>query len=196
MLNMAYKILMDPEKRKIYDETGSVEGIDDELDTSSFNLAYAYYRLMYKAITDEDIDMFEAQYKESEEEEEDVLQFYEKYNGDVTHLLECIPLSNNEDVKRLLQVIDNAIKKGKVKSTSKYNATRKKVKLLLKEENFDEEGIADLRKQIILKKKKSGDDLLERLAAKYGATSDEVADASAKKRTKPKPSREKRKKKE
>lgn len=197
MLNMAYKILMDPEKRKIFDETGSVEGIDDELDTASFNLAYAYYRSMYKAITEEDIDAFETQYKESAEEVEDVLQFYEKHSGDVTRLLECIPLSKNEDVKRLLQVIDAAIKEGKIKKTAKYTATRKKVKLLQKEkEDFDEEGMADLRKQMMVKKRKNENDLLERLASKYGATSDEAADIPAKRSAKPKPSKGKRKKKE
>ena len=168
MLNMAYKILIDPEKRKIYDKTGSIEEVEDELNTASFNLAYAYYRSIYKEITKKDIDSFELRYKGSKEEEEDLLEFYETHEGNVSRLLEWIPLSKNEDIDRLLKIIDKAIKEGKVKKFPKYSTSKKKVKLL-KEEEIGEEGMADLKKQIMKKREQDTGDLLERLAAKYGA---------------------------
>ena len=54
-LKEAYDILMDPEKRKIYDETGSI----DNMDQAAFQSAYDYYRNIYKKVTVEDIMKFE-----------------------------------------------------------------------------------------------------------------------------------------
>ncbi len=90
-LNLAYTTLSDPEKRKIYDETGiiawwvgatwvgSVDGIESTVDAASFDIAYAYYRAIYKTLSTEDIDSFEKRYRGSEEEVEDVLQYYAEY---------------------------------------------------------------------------------------------------------------------
>ena len=47
-----------------------------DFDTASFDLAYAYYRSVYKTLTFEDVDLYAEQYRGSKEEVEDVLQFY------------------------------------------------------------------------------------------------------------------------
>ena len=130
MLNLAYRTLIDPEKRNLYDETGSIDGIEDDLDTKSFNTAYMFYRSLYKEITKEDIDSFAVRYRNSKEEIDDLIEYYEEFEGDVRKLLECIPLSINEDVDRFIKIIDRCIKEGRLKKTAQYTKTKTKVKLL------------------------------------------------------------------
>ena len=88
-LNEAYQILSDIDKRKIYDRTGDLQ--DPNFDINGFVSAYQYYREMYKEISKDDIDDFAKAYPDSKDEQEDLLDFYEDYGGDVSGLLECIP---------------------------------------------------------------------------------------------------------
>lgn len=68
----AYNLLMNPEKRALYDETGMVD------DLEQFKSAFDYYRNLYPKVTIQDIDNFQAKYRFSAEEEQDLIEFYNK----------------------------------------------------------------------------------------------------------------------
>lgn len=72
-LKEAYDILTDPEKKKIYDETGVV---GDAFDEGSFQTAYQYFRGLYKKIQKEDIEEFQKRYRNGDMEKEDLMEFY------------------------------------------------------------------------------------------------------------------------
>ena len=92
-LQKAYAILSNPEKRRRYDRTGCT---DEE--SQSFDDAYAHYRSVYTEISREDIDEFAVRYRESDMEQDDLREFYVRYNGDLTNLLHFIPLSTVDDL--------------------------------------------------------------------------------------------------
>ena len=54
-MNEAYKILIDDEKRRLYDQSGQ---IDDDLDIGDFLKAYQFYRNIFKKIEKNDIGIF------------------------------------------------------------------------------------------------------------------------------------------
>jgi len=56
----------------MYDETGMIEGMDE------FKNAYEFYRNLYPKISKEDIDKYEIKYRFSKEEENDLIEFYNK----------------------------------------------------------------------------------------------------------------------
>ncbi|EAR85979.2 DnaJ domain protein (macronuclear) [Tetrahymena thermophila SB210] len=167
----AYNILSDPEKKKVYDETGSY---GDDFNQHAFEAAYNFYRAIYKKIEKEDIIEFEKKYRGSDMEEEDLINFYNENDGDLTTILECIPLSRNEDVDRFLQKYEELFKANKLKKTKAFAKTKSKIILLEEdeEEGFEEQqnGLKDLAQQILAKK---GDALsfLDSLAEKYGGLS-------------------------
>lgn len=59
-MNEAYKILIDEEKRRLYDQNGQ---IDDDLDIGDFYKAYQFYRNIFKKIEKNDIGIFFYNYK-------------------------------------------------------------------------------------------------------------------------------------
>ena len=54
-------------------------------------------------MTVEDIENFKTKYVGSAEEEEDLLDFFELNEGDITLVLEAIPYSSNDDIPRFIQ---------------------------------------------------------------------------------------------
>lgn len=63
-------------------------------------------------------------------EQEDLLNFYKQFDGDVTKLLEHIPYSTNNDVDRFLKFFDEQIEKGSIKTSKKYGKTRTNIQLM------------------------------------------------------------------
>ena len=104
------------------------------MDEAAFQSAYDYYRNIYKKVTVEDIVKFEDRYRGSAEEEEDLLDFYNRKNGSMIELLESIPLSRQQDVERFLEFYEEKIKEGTIKRTKKFGDTKSKVRPLPDEE--------------------------------------------------------------
>ena len=152
-IHQAYEILMDDEKRRYYDDTGE---IDDKLEINVEN-TYNYFRDIYTKITTNDIDSFSEKYKNSSMEEEDLINHYNEYEGDVTKLLECIPLSENGDIERFLKIYDDLFKRKILKENKTYKKTRKNIKKLeeedLKEVEEEKMKIDELAKMIQLRQK-------------------------------------------
>lgn len=71
-----------PCRRKVYDQTGSIED-SEELAGEQFDSLYKYYRNIYKQVTEEDIVKVEEEYRGSEEEALDVVKFYEMHKGNM-----------------------------------------------------------------------------------------------------------------
>jgi hypothetical protein len=103
-------ILGDPEKRELYDQTGSIAAAD--IDGDAVKSLYKFLRTLFKQVTsfvqirlffaffcffwnwvlvhfsvlqvtEEDIDAFSASYRGSKEEEKDLLASYTKFKGDL-----------------------------------------------------------------------------------------------------------------
>jgi DnaJ family protein C protein 9 len=166
-INEAYQILIDPEKRKIYDETGSIE----DGDLASFGEAYRYYRSMYKKIEKEDIEDFAKKYRYSDEETQDVMNFYTQSKGDVTLMLEHIMLSENEDVDRFIGLIEEKIRNNELKKYKNWEKTKDRIKLLPDEseevQKQQEAELKELTSNILAKYHKQGN-FFDALEKKYG----------------------------
>lgn len=153
----AYKILSDPEKRKVYDKTGDVADLDYDLNT--FISAYQYYRNMYKEITTQDIADFSKTYPGSKDEKEDLMDYYWDYEGDMDGLLECIPLSKVEDVPRFIEYFDSQIKSGEIDEFIEvFNETKGTIRELKCEEDElkklqEEEEFKSLQQTIMCRQK-------------------------------------------
>lgn len=69
-------------RRKVYDQTGDLNDAE-ELTGEDFDDLYKYYRDLYKEVTEADIDEFASQFRGSDEEVAEVLQYYERFQGDM-----------------------------------------------------------------------------------------------------------------
>lgn len=106
-LKKAYDVLRDPTRRSRYDRAGCVEE-DDDL----FQAAYERYKTV--EITEEDIDEFLAGYKFSPAEEKDVVAYASRTKGDVTHILQCVIGSEDDDIDRFRDIINKAFEEEKL----------------------------------------------------------------------------------
>ena len=124
-ISRAYKILYNPESRKIYDETGEY----DEENQGEINITdtLTYFRKIYSP---KDIESFEKKYVGSKEEEEDLINFYNENGGDIKTILEWIPFSKNEDVERYIKIFEKLFKKKTLKKNKKFEDSKDKIKLL------------------------------------------------------------------
>ena len=103
-LKKAYDILSDPVRRRRYDRTGSVE------DDADFAAAYEHYRGI--PVSEEDIRATEAEYRHSDEERTDVVEYARKRSGDVARILESIIGSTDEDAERYRTILEDALRAG------------------------------------------------------------------------------------
>lgn len=126
-LQRIYAVLGDPARRKVYDETGNLED-SEELSGEQFEGLYQYYRNLYKQVTPEDIDDFEATYRGSAEEARDLLRLYQQHRGDMgrvfTYQMCCEP---EQDSHRFMDTIQAAIDKGEVSSHKAFTKWASKV---------------------------------------------------------------------
>jgi len=126
-LQRVYGILSDPDKRAAYDKTGCAE--DAELASEEFRTLYEYYRSVYKEVTKEDVETFEKEYRGSDEERRDVLEYYVKYEGDMTRVFAWVMCSEeSEDSHRFADLVDAAIAAKEVKSHATYQAWAKEIR--------------------------------------------------------------------
>ncbi|ANQ09618.1 Uncharacterized protein PCOAH_00043760 [Plasmodium coatneyi] len=125
-IQKAYEILRDPEKRKNYDEFGLE---DDEF--SEFK-NYFNPKLFHERIKVEDILNYEKKYKNSSDEKEDLIEFYNKFNGNLTHILEYIPFSEEADLTRYIDIYNSLFKSKEIKKTPDYDKTLKNINNIIK----------------------------------------------------------------
>ncbi|VWU52039.1 DnaJ protein, putative [Hepatocystis sp. ex Piliocolobus tephrosceles] len=123
-IQKAYEILRDPEKRKNYDAFG-LEGDFDEFKN------FIDPKLFHSRIKAEDILNYEKNYKNSKDEKEDLVQYYEKFNGNLKHILEYIPFSDETDLSRYLDIFEQLFKTKELKKTSEYEKSLKSINTII-----------------------------------------------------------------
>eukprot|EP01112_Ceratiomyxa_fruticulosa_P016854 TRINITY_DN5147_c0_g1_i1.p1 TRINITY_DN5147_c0_g1~~TRINITY_DN5147_c0_g1_i1.p1 ORF type:complete len:340 (+),score=113.41 TRINITY_DN5147_c0_g1_i1:263-1282(+) len=188
-LGKVYGILNDPEKRKIYDETGdaSEEGLPLRGDIN-WDL---YWRALYQKVDMEDVKAFEQKYKNSEEEKNDIIKYYKQLDGDLKQIMDHVILSTWDDVERYVNIIKDIIKEGTLQETNKFTKssspksieTEKKKAKKAAEEFDKEQKKAEKEKQskkskpneselplalsIAINSKKQQSQLIDKLTEKY-----------------------------
>lgn len=142
---------------------------------------------MHPEISKDDVRSFADRYRNSPDEEQDLLDYYLDRDGDVTHILEEIICSTNDDVPRFLTFLDKAIAEGKLTTTKKFTKSRGTVKLLPDERveakqeknrikaekakaNEKKAGgsMADLEKMILSRRENNFNGFLNYMTDKYG----------------------------
>ena len=171
-ITKAYKILSNPESRRIYDETGDY---DDE-DEGKINIQETlnYFRKIYSP---KDIESFEKKYINSKDEEEDLINFYKSNDGDIRKILEWIPFSKNEDVERYIKIYEKLFKKKTLNKNKKFEESKKKVQLIkidVEEAKEAEKEMDILTKAIVGKKRKRNyNEYLDNLKERYAKDEDD-----------------------
>lgn len=189
-LGKIYSILNDTEKKKLYDETGLIDGEEEEEedifkgDQKDWD---DYFRTMFKKVSEKDINQFFETYIGSKEEREDLIRIYEKCDGDMAMIMEEM-ISNdcNGNEPRFKEIILDAIEKKETKKLdlfvkeSKKKAAKRKAHYAKEAEEAEEakkelgidqniNGEDSLRNMILARRKDQSTHFLDNLAAKYGA---------------------------
>jgi curved DNA-binding protein CbpA len=138
-LKRAYDILIDADQRSRYDRTGLA---DDEGEHAFWD---AYERFRGIKVTAKDIEAAEAEYRDSKEEQDALVAFFDANRGDVTLVLGFIVGSRNEDRARYVQTWEQHVASHKPsKQVLQTFARTKKAILSLEElDELDGEDIAD-----------------------------------------------------
>ena len=95
--------MSDPKKRERYDKYGDDGEGEGGVTSDEWFTAYEYYRAMHPEIQKKDIKSFSERYRHSEEEQQDLLEFYDSNKGNIKNILECIMCSQNDDVARFVE---------------------------------------------------------------------------------------------
>ncbi len=113
-LQKIYEVLMDPEKRRIYDQTGCLDD-EDMLSEEKFESLYEYYKKQFNEVTADAIEEFKSSYQMSEEEMNDVLCYYEEFHGNMQSVFDHVMLSEPDvDSERFQTYIDDALEDGRL----------------------------------------------------------------------------------
>ena len=131
-LSIAHSILSDDDKRKQYDDTGSVS-VDES--SNDFNSWYEYFRTLFPKVKVSDIESFGKKYKDSDEEKNDIISAYIKYDGDFNKLMETVILAEQEDVGRICEIIHRSIRTGELETTKLYTKTSQAALKRVEKEN-------------------------------------------------------------
>ncbi len=165
-ISRAFKILSNPESRKIYDETGEY----DEENQGEINISetLTYFRKIYSP---KDIESFEKKYVGSQDEEDDLINFYNENGGDITKIMEWIPFSKNEDLERYIKIYEKLFKNKTLKKNKKFEDSKDKVKFIKEDPKEVKEANKELdrlTKQMTGKKRnRDNDDYMDNLQKKY-----------------------------
>ncbi|KAB5555244.1 hypothetical protein PHYPO_G00031270 [Pangasianodon hypophthalmus] len=107
VLGKVYAVLSDKDQRAVYDEQGVV---DEELDSLNQDRNWEeHWRRLFPKITLQDIIDFEKQYKDSEEEKQDLKKLYLLHEGDMDRIMESALCSSHDDEPRVRNILQQAI---------------------------------------------------------------------------------------
>uniref|UniRef100_A0A5F9CBF2 DNAJC9 HTH domain-containing protein n=1 Tax=Oryctolagus cuniculus TaxID=9986 RepID=A0A5F9CBF2_RABIT len=182
ILGRVYSVLSDKEQRAVYDEQGTVD--EDATVLNQDRDWEAYWRLLFKKISLEDIQAFEKTYKGSEEELADIKQAYLDFKGDMDQIMESVLCVQYTEEPRIRNIIQQAIDAREVpsykafvkESKQKMNARKRRAQEEAKEAEVSrkelglDEGVDNLKALIQSRQKdrqKEMDNFLAQMEAKY-----------------------------
>jgi len=120
-----HSILSNEESRSLYDETGEIDSdSDSSLNEKDFDEWYDYFRNLFPKLTDDSITQFSTQYKDSEEERNDIFNAYSMHDGHIKHVFDTVMLLEVGEEVRLCIILDIGIKNGNIETTSSYSKFR------------------------------------------------------------------------
>lgn len=119
-LTKAYDVLKDSERRCHYDKYGWTGEGGDLLEA-----AFEFY-CKKPPVSKSDIQSYKMKYVNGKEEEEDIINFYNKYNGDLTKILEHIPFSEPDDLSRFVDISKKLIKNKVLEETNEFKRSTSK----------------------------------------------------------------------
>uniref|UniRef100_A0A5S6QS53 J domain-containing protein n=1 Tax=Trichuris muris TaxID=70415 RepID=A0A5S6QS53_TRIMR len=116
LINKAFATLSNPDKRVLYDETGTVDE-DESYDLSKW---FAKWCKSASVVTLESIEEFRKYYQGSTEEINDVKRLYVESEGDMDHLINYIYFCEADQEPRIRGIIDKLIEEGEVEAYANY----------------------------------------------------------------------------
>jgi len=180
-----YSVLSDPERKGLYDETGEVEDEMDPLKDTDKDWE-EYWRVLFPKVTLKDIEKFASDFKNSEEEKEEIKKAYVDAEGDMGQIIDSVMCATEEDEDRFRKIINELIKNKEVdeyKAFTKENKKEKKARKRAAAAEAEEaeqaaaelglgSGQDSLRDLILARQANRGamaDNFLDGLAEKYGS---------------------------
>jgi DnaJ family protein C protein 9 len=188
-IGRAYLILSTPKLRNIYDNTGRI--VDDEElpyatqeggDSEEINWS-TWFRDLFERVSFETLDQVKQSYQGSEEEKQDLLKFYELYQGDMDAILSCVIFSTLEDEPRFRKMLKSAVNDGLIpdypalsdEPEKKIANRRKKYQKEAKEASEYKKALQQARRgdskglvsAIAIRQKDRQEELLNKIMSKY-----------------------------
>lgn len=124
-LRAVHDLLLDPARREEYDahgDTGTLHGGESKIDA---NAAACFFASAGARLSEDDVLRYETEYRNGNDECEDLLDFYNRFDGNVKRVLDYIPYSNESDLVRFVTFWDKKIKAGELEKEGKYPKARK-----------------------------------------------------------------------
>jgi len=186
----------------MYDATGSTE---DGLGDKSYDEWYEVWRTMFQKITVKDIEEFEAKYRGSEMELEDLREAYIEAEGDIDGIFERVPCCSAEDEERFRSLLEPFLSTGDLPELAAWTPDDKKRKRRLKKAEKEAREAEQLAEELgikpgqslesaIMARRGGGESLEEENMSKHGEQMTGIADALAAKYGPGGPEEEKQKK--
>ena len=180
-----YSVLSDTERRGLYDETGEVEDEMDPLKDTDKDWE-EYWRVLFPKVTLKDIEKFASEFKDSEEERDEIKKAYIDAEGDMGQIIDSVMCATEEDEERFRKIINELIESKEVdgfKAFTKENKKEKKARKRAAAAEAEEaeqaaaelglgSGQDSLRDLILARQANRGvmaDNFLDGLAEKYGS---------------------------
>lgn len=119
-LRHVHDVLIDPDKRILYDQGGENAVKDDHIG----NVDAAFWARASSSITPEDIARYEKEYPGSQEERDDLAAHYRRFDGKIDKVISFIPYSEDTDLLRFIQQFDEMIEAGILSPSKTYDVAR------------------------------------------------------------------------
>lgn len=114
ILAQVHYVLSDSDRRNLYDQHGIIaneDSLDSEADWES------YWRVLFPKVTEKDISTFIDNYIGSKEEETDLINLYNRFEGDMDKIYESHIAYDEE---RTTTMLNKLIETGKIEKFSKF----------------------------------------------------------------------------